>query len=451
MNVNKFFIEKALYPAMEKLKGNRIRAYCEELKQSQNFSTEQLQQLQTERLKTLLLACKKSVPAYQQLPISEEEIQRDPFEVLRRIPILSKKAYLSDPDRYLNMDYDEALRIPNITGGSTGEPLRFIMDRYDVEHYEAARWRGLSWWDITYGSRSVMIWGNPIELNNAEQKKIKFKDNVLKNRTVISAYEMTEGKIDEYIAFLNRYQPEYIYGYATALYMFSQLLLPRKDQLKLKQLKAVVSTSETLHDHQREVITAAFGCPVANEYGARDAGILAYECRCGNLHITSENVILEVVDPATFEPLPAGQSGLVVTTDLNNLAMPRLRYLLGDTATLSSKRCPCGKNLPLIESLDGREDTIFKLPDGRLVHGNAANQLARKFPAIRQFQLIQTSPEKAQLYVVCHEGGEDEIAAFQKDIMELILPGVQITAQAVDEIAPSASGKFRYSHRQFDL
>jgi len=451
MNVNKLFIEKALYPAMEKLKGNRIRTYCEELKQSQNFSAEQLRQLQCERLKTLLLACKKSVPAYQQLPITEEDIERDPFRALSQIPILSKKAYLADPDQYLNQGFDPAKRIANITGGSTAEPLRFVMDRYDVEHYEAARWRGLSWWNISYGSRSVMIWGNPIELGQAEQKKIKFKDNVLKNRTVISAYEMTEEKVNEYITFLNRYQPEYIYGYATALYMFSQLLLDKKNLLKLKQLKAVVSTSETLHDYQREVITAAFGCPVANEYGARDAGILAYECRCGNLHITSENVIIEVVDPITHEPLPAGQSGLVVTTDLNNLAMPRLRYLLGDTATLSKKQCPCGKNLPLIESLDGREDTIFKLPDGRLVHGNAANQLARKFPAIRQFQLIQTSPGTAELYVICHKGGEDAIEAFRDDIVKLILPGVQITAQAVDEIAPSASGKFRYSQRKFDL
>jgi len=450
MDLNKILIEKALYPAMEKVKGNRVRTYCEELKHSQSASPDMIRKLQEDRLKKLLKACVNGVPAYRELDITLEEIEKDPFLVLQKVPVLRKKAFQADPDRYLNEAYDKTRMIANRTGGSTGEPLRFFMDRYAVEHYEAARWRGLSWWGISYGSRSVMIWGNPIELDSAQQRKVKFKDHVLKNRTVLSAYDLTEAKLDEYIGFLNRYQPEYIYGYATALYTFSRLLHEKRDQIKLKQLKAVVSTSETLHPYQRETMQSAFGCPVVNEYGARDAGILAYECPCGNLHITSENVILEVVDPVTFEPIPAGCSGVVVTTDLNNLAMPRLRYVLGDTATLSGNLCSCGVMLPMIESLDGREDAIFKLPDGTLVHGNFINQLSRKYKTIQQFQLVQTSVTHADLSVICMERAEEELQAFRTDIMEF-MPGVEIAMQIVPEIPPSASGKIRYTYRKFDL
>lgn len=451
MSANKFFVEKLLYPAMEYGKGNRIRAYLREVKQTQYAAPEALHTLRTTRLKQLLHACAAGVPAYQSLGITDEGIEKDPWAVFHAIPILKKSAFQNEPHRFLNTKYDRSQMIPNVTGGSTGEPVKFFMDRCTVEHYEAARWRGLSWWGITPGSRSVMIWGNPIELSQEQQRSARWKDRLLKNRTILSAYDLTEEEVTQYVRFLNRYQPEYLYGYASALETFARLLEPSREKLRLKHLKAVVSTSETLSDSRRQCIRDTFACPVLNEYGARDAGILGYECRCGHLHITAENCILEVVDPVTLEPAAPGQSGLVVTTDLNNLAMPRLRYLLGDTATLSPEvECPCGVTLPSIQSLDGREDAIFELPDGKLVHGNFVNQLSRKYHTIRQFQLIQTSVDRAVLRVViCEHGMLKEVEAFRRDVSGF-MPGVEVKAVVVPRIEPSKSGKFRYSIRQFD-
>lgn len=425
--------------------------YLQEMQRTQYASPEALHALRTEHLKQLLHACIAGVPAYQGLGITDTEIERDPWKVFQTIPILKKTAFQTEPQRFLNTRYDRSQLIPNVTGGSTGEPVRFFMDRYTVEHYEAARWRGLSWWGITPGSRSVMVWGNPIELSQEQQRSARWKDRFLKNRTILSAYDLTEKDVADYVRFLNRYQPEYLYGYASALDTFAQMLAPMRDKLKLKELKAVVSTSETLSDARRQSIRSTFGCPVLNEYGARDAGILGYECGCGHLHITAENCILEVVDPVTLKPVSPGQSGLVVVTDLNNLAMPRLRYLLGDTATLSpDTACPCGVTLPMIQSLDGREDAMFELPDGKLVHGNFVNQLSRKYQTIRQFQLVQTSVEHGELRLVLRAQGQiEEVEAFRKDVAGF-LPGVEVKVVVVDEIEPSPSGKFRYAVRQFD-
>lgn len=452
MSVNKRFIEKVLYPAMEQRKGNRVRTYLQELQQTQYAAQERLQAIQTDRLQTLLKACVAGVPAYQTLGITPEEIERDPWKVFQAIPILSKSAFQKDPQSYSNTQYDPSQRIANSTGGSTGRPLKFDMDRYAVEHYEAARWRGLSWYDITFGSRSVMIWGNPIELSREQQRAARWKERYLKNRTVLSAYHLTEQNAAAYVKFLNRYQPEYLYGYATALDTFAQVLGPVRDRLRLRQLKAVVSTSETLYPQQRQHLRDTFGVPVVNEYGARDAGILAYECPCGHLHLSMENVILEVVDPVTMEPAAPGQSGLVVTTDLNNLAMPRLRYLLGDTATLSlDGSCPCGVTLPMIQSLDGREDAIFQLPDGKLVHGNFVNQLSRKYRTILQFQLVQTDWTHAELRLILRDDcAQQEVEPFRQDVAAF-LPGIEVAAAVVSKIEPSPSGKVRYSIRQFAL
>ena len=104
-------------------------------------------------------------------------------------------------------------------------------------------------------------------------------------------------------------------------------------------------------------------CPVANEYGARDAGILAYTCPSGGIHIIAENCIIEVLDPVTYEPVPNGQSGMLAITNLTNYVQPRLRYMLGDMGTLSTEECCCGRRLPLVpiiekELLQRREEQM---------------------------------------------------------------------------------------------
>lgn len=148
-NMTKLFIEKALYPMMESRKGNRVRQYYKELQASQHFDSQKLRELQRTRLETLLLTAVKSVPAYKNM-LTETSIRDDPFSALQQIPVLKKNDFRTDPARYLNVDYPKNQLIPNKTGGSTGEPLSFYMDRYAVEHYEAARWRGLSWYGITF-------------------------------------------------------------------------------------------------------------------------------------------------------------------------------------------------------------------------------------------------------------------------------------------------------------
>ena len=449
MDLRKSFIEGLLYPLMEKKRGNHVRAYLQDLLASEKTSAADQHKAQQERLKELLLTCIKNVPAYRGL-LTEAEISADPFAALRKLPILTKADFRAAPDRYMNAAFDKAARIPNQTGGSTGEPLQFFMSRYAVEHYEAARWRGLSWWGVTPGSRSIMVWGNPADLTQNELRKHNLQEKYLKNRILVSAYALNQDQLAEYIRLFNRYQPEYFYGYATALYTLSTLLQPVKDQLHLKRLKVIVSTSETLHPEQRSVIEAVFGCKVVNEYGARDAGILAYQCPNGGMHISVENCIFEVVDPVTKAPVPDGGSGLVVITDLNNLAQPRLRYLLGDTATLAKARCACGRAMPLLKSVDGREDAMFKLPNGKLVHGHFLYDIMRTFPPISKYQLVQKDPAHGVLRLVCSDPASLDTSRLLATLGER-LPGMELTLEYVPEIPRSASGKLRPAIREFAL
>jgi len=447
--IQKFMIEHALYPAMERFRGNQIRVKTEHLRTSEHLSAEQLREMQARKLAALLTHCADHVPAYRSLGWDAAEIRRDPFLFLEKAPVLPKAIFQAAPEDYLSDDANPAALIPNRTGGSTGEPVHFYMTRGQVEAYEAARWRGLSWFGITPGSRCVMIWGNPIELSQNDQKKYQLRERLLKNRIIVSAYQLSSETVREKAAAIERYFPEYLYGYSTALTLFAEMMLEAGVSLEL-QLKAVVSTAETLSNAQKKTLEAAFHCPVANEYGARDAGILAYSCPEGHLHITAENSLIEVLDPVTHAPMPDGCTGVLAVTDLGNFAQPRLRYLLGDVGSLTAERCKCGRTLPLLGALEGREDAILVGANGQLVHGNAIGQLIRRYDGVRQFRFIQHTPECATLLLAPVSPNSAPSMQIINEVQTLF-PGVDIRLQIVDSIPPAASGKMRYAIREFPL
>jgi len=183
-----------------------------------------------------------------------------------------------------------------------------------------------------------------------EDRRHTLEEKYLKNRIVIPAYALIPESVPRYVKTIEKYRPEYIYGYSSVLFALSTLIIKQNLRPGIR-LKAVVSTSETLYDFQREAIKNAFSCPVVNEYGARDGGILAYECPEGPMHVSAENAILEVVDPCTYEPLETGRTGLLLVTDLNNVSMPRLRYALGDMAALCGESCPCGRGMTPLKGI----------------------------------------------------------------------------------------------------
>jgi phenylacetate-CoA ligase len=382
----------------------------------------------------------------------EPTIKEDPLEALQSFPVLTKKDFSKEPAKYISLTANKSSLIPYTTGGSTGLPVKFYVDRPTLEYYSAARLRGLSWWGIETGDPCVMIWGSPIELNRYQSKLHRLKERLLRNMVLISAYDLRPAKMVELVKMIDSYKPTYFYGYASALYVFANLM-EKNDLTFANRFKGIVSTAETLSDEQRRVIERAFGAPVINEYGAKDAGIIAYQCPDGNMHVTEENLVLEVLDVKTNTRVRDGQSGLATITDLTNYSMPRIRYQLGDMVTLSSKKsCSCGRQLEILERVEGREDDIFVSQSGRLIHGIYWAHIVRNMNGIQQFQLIQHDLDNVTLHIVPNPLSFDskEVDTLVNNIHEA-LGKVTVKIEYCDEIEPSASGKTRYSIREFPL
>ena len=138
-------IRNILWPYMEKKKGNKIRAYMSEMKKFQSLSKQEISRYQSERLKELLAHAIKNVPAYKDLDHELIRSASNPADAIQHFPIPTKKNFHENSESYISNTADRSQLIANRTGGSTGEPTRFYLDRVTVEHFEAARWLGLSW------------------------------------------------------------------------------------------------------------------------------------------------------------------------------------------------------------------------------------------------------------------------------------------------------------------
>lgn len=253
---------------------------------------------------------------------------------------------------------------------------------------------------------------------------------------------MTEDGMALYADRIARYRPAFIRGYPTALYVFADYL--RTKSLYLRGVKAVFTTAEMLLPEHRRSIESQFGCSVFDEYGCNDGGVQAYECAMHKgLHITAEKVIVESVD-AAGQPSTPGTPGDVVATDLHNYAMPFVRYAVGDRAVFNERPCPCGRGLPLIDSLEGRTTDVIKFDNGVILSGPAVTLVFRGCN-VKQYQVVQTAGNSLLVKVVKgEEYGQADADHFTSVLRSHIGQDTEIVVQCVDEIAATRAGKHRF-------
>jgi phenylacetate-CoA ligase len=156
--------------------------------------------------------------------------------------------------------------------------------------------------------------------------------------------------------------------------------------------------------------------------------------------VCAERVLIEIVDAAGL-PVPPGVSGRVVITPFYNTAQPLIRYDQGDMATFGPP-CDCGRNLPVLHSLDGRVVHMFRHPDGRRRTRGFPEKYHQTLDA-RMWQFAQVGPLDFEIRYVPvdpdRRGNEAEVAtAFR----EWFFDDAKIVFKRLDAIPLTASGKY---------
>ncbi len=435
-------VSQFLFPLHEQLKGHNTVAIRKQMEESQWWDREQVTNFQLDRLKKLITHVYQHVPYYRDI-MDERQIKTADIATLKdlqRLPFLTKPIIKLHTDE-LRSDTNPQLQRFN-TGGSTGEPLIFYIGKERVTHDVAAKWRATRWWGVDIGDPEIVVWGSPVELG-AQDRVRELRDKILRTE-LIPAFEMSDDNLSKFVERIRQTRPKMLFGYPSSLSLIARHA--RKQGIAMDDLgiKVAFVTSERLYDEQKNDIETIFGCPTANGYGGRDAGFIAHQCRSGSMHITAEDIIVELID-SNGDVVPYGVPGEVVITHLATGEFPFIRYRTGDVAVLDDAVCECGRGLPLLKEIQGRTTDFIVAQNGTVMHGLALIYILRDIPTIQEFQIIQESLEKITIkLVVSGEYGEKDTQKIVKGFQTRLGEKVEVSIELVAKIPAEKSGKFRY-------
>lgn len=442
MNAYTRLIADLVFPLQERLKQHTTVRVKRDMEASQYWPLPRLEALRVERLRSLLVHASTQVPYYRdlfrQLGFGASAVNH--CSDLQRLPFLTKAAIRAHTEALKSAGASDLARFN--TGGSSGEPLVFFIGKERVSHDVAAKWRATRWWGVDIGDPEIVLWGSPIELTSQDRAR-RWRDALMRT-ALLPAFEMSPEKVAGFIEKIRATRPAMLFGYPSAFAHIAQHAQAHGIAMDRLGIRVAFVTSERLYDHQRELIQRVFNCPVANGYGGRDAGFIAHECPSGGMHLTHEDVIVEIVD-AAGQVLPHGETGEIVVTHLATRHFPFVRYRTGDVGALSDDTCACGRTLPLLKALEGRSTDFLVASNGTVMHGLSLIYIVRDLAGVKQFKIVQESLALTEILLVT-DGAFDpaNLAAIERGAQARLGQDVRVNVRLVDSIAPERSGKYRY-------
>jgi phenylacetate-CoA ligase len=249
--------------------------------------------------------------------------------------------------------------------------------------------------------------------------------------------------VDRQIDLIRRHRAHTFSSYAISLETIAETLLERG--ITDIHPRVVFSAAMPLSDRGRDLVEKAFGVAPLDVYVAAEVGTIGWECpqERGVLHLNDDMQIVEILDDRD-QPVPDGETGQVVITQLCCLAQPLLRYRLGDLAARIPGACACGRGLARLTRVQGRSRHVVRTPDGRVLYGMMISTVVKPFHEVRRWQLRQTSPEAVRLLVVpsptWRAGVPEEI---RRELTARFGPGLRFEVVPVDDIPLAPTGKLQ--------
>jgi len=421
----------------DKLSGKNTVEFYKLYSETQWYSHQQIIDFQLKKLRLLLNHCYLNVPFYRNIIENEKiDLNRiDDLDVLSVFPIITKQTILNNYNDFIPDNIEE---LPGVktsqTGGTTGQILFKRTDANLRSSAWGANKRFFDWMEIGESDVKLKLMGGHISKPSLKNKLKERINDKLFNEFSFDPYDNSESNFKQIRQVLRKKPICLIRGYSQHLFTLAKQFEERNDNFNVK---AIMTTAEPLMPEHRMLFKKVFNAESFDQYGSGEIGAIAFECASHEgLHITDERVVVET-----------DADNNLIFTDLDNFAMPYIRYRNDDQAIISDKPCSCGRKSKLIKQVLGRTCDYIIGINGKTLHWAYFwhlmfdTEIAYKRNIIK-FQIHQANAETIHFRTV---GGKltDEDQAVIRNYMFDKLGKMSIEFINEPDIENAKSGKYR--------
>lgn len=396
-------------------------------KRNQWKSPGSIEEMQNDGLSKLAAHAIERVPFYKKrFRESNLRSMRSP-EDLQALPITTKDDVRKHADAMIcaGLSKDSLYRFS--TTGTTGSPTVHYMDHSDA--VRGAALRQFTFMECGFAPCDLLA-----NLAYSRMPRFPMQPLLYRVKTIHPSENLEKG----YLA-LKAAAPAIVFAYPSVLAIMADMNLRSATPVRFPK---AVSVSEMLQPGARKIIQESFGCSIRNYYGSSECWAMAWECEKGGLHVNSDSVIIEAVDRAGF-PVKEGEVGDLLITLLWKHSMPFLRYQIGDRGRLGS-RCPCGRGLQVLKSLEGRTTDYITLPSGKRFPWMFTETPFGQTDGIVSYQVVQETRGSLHMKIIVAKGAPPGIKEIVKSRLLSYLPEkMDMQVEIVDSIERSGRGKVR--------
>jgi phenylacetate-CoA ligase len=435
------FIREAVHPLWAWRDHPQYRKYREQFERNQYLKPAELRELQRQQVHALLRHANAHCAFYRErfAAAGLKEADFQDLSCLKAIPPLTKLDIQQNFGGLTADNVPKTERVKNQTGGSTGSPLQFYVDKERFDSRMASTSRHNEWAGYRHGDWCAYLWGARLDMMTEDTLWNRLRNRLVYRRIELNTSSISEQDWERFIEEVRRLRPRVMLAYAQSAVLFGERV--RNGALDIG-FDSIITTAEVLLPEQRAELEATFGGKVFNRYGCRELSIIASECnQHEGLHVNADALFLELAeDPAAPEA-----SGKIVITDMLNRSMPLIRYEIGDVGRWGAEGCSCGRTMPLLADVQGRITDFLTLKDGRKISGPSLTLVVADMPDVQQVQFVQKGLEAIVLRVVPGRGYSDATRAELRRRLELYLQGVAVMdIEETTTIQSERSGKYRF-------
>ena len=372
------------------------------------------------------------------------------LEQFHNIPLIDKTDLRKHKQEIKNNTLPENNFLYATTGGTTGIPVELYYlkgrERSREFVFMTEQWKRAGY---KIGDKVAVLRGSVVD---EKGKNILSKYEPIKNRMLLSTYDLYGDNIKQYVEKLKKFKPEFIHTYPSAITVFAKYV--KQNNIDFPSLKGVFCSSEQFFKGQREFLKSAFNAKIYSWYGHSEYTTLAGECEMNtDYHVFFEYGYTELIDEQGHVITEPGVRGEIVGTSFEMKGYPIIRYRTGDFAEWVDEKCTCGRNYQLMRNVQGRwHQEMILTKQNSTISITALNMHTDLFDHVIQYQFHQKEKGKVELKIIKSDqftsADEEKILkSFKMKFKDL----VDFSVRYVTEIPRTQRGKHRFLIQELEL